>query len=268
MTKYTILGSKGFIGSHLVKKIQEKSFVCSCPERNDKLPKNNLGHIIYCIGVTADFRTRPFDTVDAHVCKLLDILKNHDFESLTYLSSTRVYQGNCESCCEESTIQVNPLEFNDLYNISKIMGEAVCFASGKKVRVVRLSNVYGDDYSSDNFLSSVIRDAILKKKVVLNTSPESEKDYISIHDVTDILLKIAQNGRFSLYNVASGRNISNSDIMKKLQDFTQCEVIVNPTAKKVTYPPINIQKIKQEFSFSPSSLLNDLQKMIIHYSGT
>jgi nucleoside-diphosphate-sugar epimerase len=161
------------------------------------LPKKDLGHIIYCIGVTADFRTRPFDTVDAHVCKLLDILKNHDFESLTYLSSTRIYQSSSEPCCEENTIQVNPLDFNDLYNISKIMGEAVCFASGTKVRVVRLSNVYGGDYNSDNFLSSITRDAILKRKIILNTSLESEKDYISIHDVTDLLLKIAQNGRSS-----------------------------------------------------------------------
>ena len=268
MTKYTILGSNGFIGSHLVRKIQENAFVCNCPERDDKLPKKDLGHIIYCIGVTADFRRRPFDTVDAHVCKLLDIIKNHDFDSLTYLSSARVYQGNSESCREESVIQVNPLEFENLYNISKIMGEAVCFASGKKVRVVRLSNVYGDDYNSDNFLSSVIRDAILKKKVILKTSLESEKDYISVHDVTDILLKIAHTGRFSLYNVASGRNTSNLEIMKKLQDLTKCEVIVDPIAKKVTYPKISIQKIQNEFSFSPTYLLDDLQKIIIHFSST
>jgi nucleoside-diphosphate-sugar epimerase len=198
----------------------------------------------------------------------LDVIKNHDFDTLTYLSSARVYQGNCEPCTEESTIQANPSDANDLYNISKIMGEAVCFASGKKVRVVRLSNVYGNDFNSDNFLSSVIRDAVLKEKIILNTSLDSEKDYISIHDVVDIIPRIAENGQFSLYNIASGRNISNQEIMEKLQDLTDCEILVNPDAKKVRHPRISIEKIQKEFSFSPAFLLRDLQKLIIQFSGT
>jgi nucleoside-diphosphate-sugar epimerase len=268
MTAYTILGSKGFIGSHLARSIREKSISCYCPGRDEKLPEKDLGHIVYCIGLTADFRTRPYDTVDAHVCTLLDVIRNHDFDSLTYLSSARVYQGNCNPCTEESTIQANPLDPNDLYNISKVMGEAVCFASGKKVRVVRLSNVYGDDFTSENFLSSVIRDAVVKRKVVLNTSLDSEKDYISIHDVINILPRIAEKGQFSLYNVASGRNTSNLDIMKKLQDLTLCEITVNPGAKKVCHPPVSIEKIQREFSFSPSNLLDDLQKIIIQFRDT
>lgn len=268
MTKYTILGSGGFIGSHLARSIREKSMSCYCPGRDEKLPEKDLGHIIYCIGLTADFRARPYDTVDAHVCTLLDVIRNHDFDSLTYLSSVRVYQGNYGPCTEESTIQSNPSDANDLYNISKIMGEAVCFASGKKVRVVRLSNVYGADLYSDNFLSSVIRDAVLTKKVILNTSLNSEKDYISIHDVIDIVQKIAENGHFSLYNVASGRNISNLEIMEKLQDLTACEILVNPGAEEVCYPRVSIEKIQKEFSFSPAFLLDDLQKIIIQFSGT
>jgi nucleoside-diphosphate-sugar epimerase len=109
---------------------------------------------------------------------------------------------------------------------------------------------------------------VVKKKVVLNTSLDSEKDYISIHDVVNILPRIAENGQFSLYNVASGRNTSNSYIMKKLQDLTHCEILVNPEAGKMCHPRISIEKIQKEFSFSPSSLLDDLQKIIIQFSGT
>jgi nucleoside-diphosphate-sugar epimerase len=41
MTAYTILGSKGFIGSHLAKSIKEKSISCYCPGRDEKLPKKD-----------------------------------------------------------------------------------------------------------------------------------------------------------------------------------------------------------------------------------
>jgi nucleoside-diphosphate-sugar epimerase len=263
---YTIFGANGFIGSHLVKKLDEQSIPCFSLGRNDEIPKKNLGHIIYCIGITADFRSRPYDTVEAHVCRLLEILKKCEFDSFTYLSSVRVYKYNCEPCDEESPILINSIDTDDLYNISKIMGEAVCFASGKKIKIIRLSNVYGNDTSSTNFLSSIIRDAVTKKKIILQTSLDSEKDYVSIQDVTNIILKIVQNGRFSIYNVASGKNITNFKIVEKLQELTKCEIVVHPDAKKIIFPNIKIQKIQEEFSFSPSFLLDDLHQIKSNYT--
>ena len=49
--------------------------------------------MIYAIGVTADFRTRPFETMEAHVSVLCEILRDARLDSLTYLSSTRLYGG-------------------------------------------------------------------------------------------------------------------------------------------------------------------------------
>jgi len=31
------------------------------------------GHVIYCIGLTADFRQKPFETIEAHVSKLAEV---------------------------------------------------------------------------------------------------------------------------------------------------------------------------------------------------
>ncbi|HXP50012.1 MAG TPA: hypothetical protein VN922_08665, partial [Bacteroidia bacterium] len=93
--KYTILGSNGFIGSSLHKYLSERSEDCFCPPRNYIFDeKENLGHVIYCIGLTADFRDNPIETVNAHVSKLIKVLENTKYESFLYLSSTRVYAGN------------------------------------------------------------------------------------------------------------------------------------------------------------------------------
>ncbi len=51
----------------------------------------DLGHAFYCIGLTADFRSRPFETIEAHCGLLKEVLSGSRFSSFVYLSSTRVY---------------------------------------------------------------------------------------------------------------------------------------------------------------------------------
>lgn len=261
MSQITVLGASGFVGSHLVRKLKDLNLGCYSPDREEKLPRRNLGHVIYCIGLTGDFRSRPFDTVEAHVCKLREVLVHCEFDSLLYLSSARLYGGGLQTN-EEAKICVNPLRPNDLYNISKAMGEALVFSSDKRTRVVRLSNVYGDDFTSDNFLSAIIRDAVLRKKIVLRTSFDSEKDYISISDVVDILIRIATNGRGRIYNLASGRNTSNFDLSETVKSLTGCEVEVAAGAKRVAFPKMNIKRIKEEFDFTPLSVLHEMKHII------
>jgi len=266
--KITILGASGFVGSHLVSHLREKQIHYWAAHKDDlAIYKSNLGHVIYCIGLTADFRTRPFDTVDAHVCFLLKVLKECKFDSFLYLSSTRVYGSRKGIAREEDTIRVQPLDFDDLYNISKAMGESICFATRKdNVRVVRLSNVYGCDFKSDNFISSLIRDALGNKKIVLYTSLDSGKDYININDVVALLPKIALHGGHRIYNVASGKNITNGQIVSILSRLTDCIVKVDKNAKRICYPSICVNRIKEEFAFNPAMIANDLKGLVSKYN--
>ena len=88
--KFTVLGSSGFIGSHVASLAATNGHDVVCPTRNANLAGRSLGHAIYCIGLTADFRTRPHETIHAHVSKLQEVLQTTTFDSLVYLSSTRV----------------------------------------------------------------------------------------------------------------------------------------------------------------------------------
>ena len=78
----TVLGASGFIGSQLVKALEAGGWDYQAVGRTDTLPNKNLGNVIYCIGVTADFRWRLLDAVEAHVCYLLEVIRNQQFESL------------------------------------------------------------------------------------------------------------------------------------------------------------------------------------------
>lgn len=260
----TVLGATGFIGHRLHERLGELDVERFAPSRDADLSGQHLGDVVYCIGLTADFRSKPFETVEAHVSKLTGVLRNSEFDSLLYLSSTRLYDKTQETA-EESTLQVAPQNPDDLYNISKAMGESIALNCGRHVRVARVSNVYGGDFASNNFLSSIIGEAIANKKILLRTSPASAKDYINVDDVVAGLIGIATRGREQIYNLASGVNVSNGELVDRLQRLTGCAVEFAHEAPTVDFPRIDIGRMQREFNFTPSRVLDDMANLIELY---
>jgi nucleoside-diphosphate-sugar epimerase len=258
----TVLGASGFIGSRLVERLAALGREHQAVRRNDAIPSGPLGTVVYCIGLTADYRSRTFDTVEAHVCKLLEVVRESDLESLLYLSSTRLY-GASDSTSEETPIRVSPL---DIYNTSKLAGESLVLNCGRPARVVRMSNVYGNDFDSNNFLSTIINDAITQQKITLQTSADSAKDYISVDNAVDGLIAIATRGKERIYNLASGVNVSNDELTKALRQLTGCTVEYAPSAPLVTFPPINIDRVRAEFDLQTSNVLDDMPQLVDAYA--
>ena len=262
--KFTIFGGSGFIGSAIASYLRDKSYEVCLPSKSDSFNclRSKLGHVIYCIGLTGNFRVRPFETVEAHVCMLANLLKASDFNSWLYLSSTRVYSGLDYIAKETTRLPVFP-DSDGIYEISKLLGESLCLSlKNEKIRVARLSNVYGEGQSTNTFLGSIIDDVKNRKTLTINESPDSRKDYISIEDVVDILVKIAIGGKDRLYNVAAGVPIRHSDIAKVIEEVSHVPVSFKNGAEKRVFPNIDISKIKQEFGFSPRLLSSDLSILL------
>jgi nucleoside-diphosphate-sugar epimerase len=264
---FTIFGATGFIGSHLVAALERRAIEYSAPERDDwtSWRGRNLGHVIYAIGITSDFRRRLLDTVRSHVCRLVDVLDHGQFETFLYLSSTRIY-GGAERGIEETSFSVDPESASDVYNLSKLMGESLVLThEGARLRVARLSNVYGPDWDSDNFLISVIRDSVRDGTVTIRTSPDGSKDYVAIDDVVESLISIATRGTHKIYNVGSGKNVTNGEIADKLASVAGCRVDFADGAPIVKFPPINVTRITDEFGLNPRSLLDDLPTLVAEF---
>ena len=82
--KFTIFGSKGYIGSALCDYLKLQNIECITPDiKNDKIPKENLGHVIYAIGVP-NFKQNPMKAIDAHVFLLNRLLNETNFELLEF----------------------------------------------------------------------------------------------------------------------------------------------------------------------------------------
>ncbi|MEK7416081.1 MAG: SDR family oxidoreductase, partial [Planctomycetota bacterium] len=258
--KFTVLGGRGVIGRALASSLRGQGHEVEVLGRTDQWNFGvDWGHVIYAVGMTADFRTRRFETVDAHVTVLSKVLQQARFVSLLYLSSTRVYMG-ASSTVETAPLQVDPSIADDVYNLSKLLGEALCLSDPRSsVRVVRLSNVVGgEDAQSENFIPTLLREAS-GGAIRLRTALTSAKDYIHIDDVVPLLCQIPMGGAQRLYNVASGMLITHAQWVERIRAATGCSLEVAPDAPVLKFPVIDVGRIQAEFGFVPRSPLTALR---------
>ena len=217
----TVLGGSGFIGSHLLRRLEALGVEHRAPERGEDLGGRPLGHVVYCAGVTGDYRERPLDTVDAHVGSLMTLLREADLDALVYLSSTRVHRSE-----------------PDLYDLSKRLGEALALASDGRAVVLRLANVYGVDPGSPNFLASILRDALTHGAVRLRTALDSTRHYVSVDDVVSVIHQVVDRGTEGVYDVAGPRPVSHREVVGELSALTGCTVDVAGSAPTETAPEL------------------------------
>lgn len=265
--KFTVLGASGFIGSRLVSYIRQLGHECFAPNKGDAaIFAEELGHVIYCIGLTADFQHRPFDTVQAHVCRLAEVSQKAHFSSLLYLSSTRLYDTLSGVCSEEVDLVLNPHNPRHLYDLSKAMGESLCLVQpNPAIRVARLACVYDRELKSELFVSGLIRQAIGQASLGIDTSSNYQRDYILVDDVVALLARIAAGGRHRMYNLASGVNVSNADLLQVVGRETGCDIRVNERAGTGYAPVVDISRIRDEFDFSPQLLLDDIPRIVAEH---
>ncbi len=262
---FTVLGGSGFIGQHLSAFLIKNGHTVKTPSRKDifSLSSENLGHVIYAIGMTSNFMNRPSDTLDAHINIPMTLLPINNYDSFTYLSSTKIYEHSSNNgTADENTKIYTDSAPESLFSLSKMVGESICLShKNSSIRVVRPSNIYGTNQSQNTFLASVLKDAVSEGSATILEDKESGKDYLSVSDLCSVIMKVSTEGRDRLYNIASGKRITHKEISDFLATLGY-NINFLPSGKKRLFPEIDIRKIKDEFNFIPRSLIDDLPTLI------
>lgn len=267
---FSVLGADGHVGRSLARHLAAEGARVDRygRDRSDYLARP-LGHAVYCIGLTADFLVRPFDTVEAHVSLFSRLLEKADFESMTYLSSTRLYDSGDGTGLETAPLVLDPRSPRHLYDFSKGLGEVLCRTSGREnVRAARLSCVYDADLEADNFLHATLRTAVTSRRATVAANPGSARDYVHMDDVCRALAAIAVAGRRQIYNVASGENIDNRSLFEMIRALTGCELTAGDSDLPAPPAPrVDIAALQDDFGLRPMRLGEALPSIIARLRG-
>ena len=277
----TLIGGHGFIGRRLRARLERDGWACWVPLRDDpQLWQRDLGHVFYCAGLTADFAQQPFDTVEAHTSLLNRVLRDARFESLVYLSSTRLYDGLGESAgegdaTEDRSLYLSPDHPRHLYDLSKALGESLCRVAGQgRARVARLACVWSEGDDAEGFLPELLRQVregriaaaagpARRQIVRVDSSPHFARDYVHIDDVLDALVALATSSGFAIYNVAGGCNVGNAALFKCIGAASDCEVVAGHDRAAPAPPRISISRMAGAFGWRPGDTLERVAQVLL-----
>lgn len=219
--KYLITGAYGFIGSHIVSKLERKDFVSiGLKKENDyQIDFNNLGlsnfslvkeqsqFIIHLSSLAHENKLNNKDFLKyikinylatLELCKLIETWEKKP-QLFIFLSSTNVYGINSGSNIDESY----PLKGNSPFAISKIITEEFLINWGKihgvKILILRLPLILGS--SPPGNLKKLIL-AISKGRYFKISSGNTKKSMLNVDDLVNLILSNPNRG--GIFNLTDG----------------------------------------------------------------
>lgn len=242
--KILLTGHKGFIGSILAPRLQEKGHkVCiiNIDIRDHKrttrwIRLNRPDCVIHLASINSIMYSfeHPLDVMNVNFISTMNIAdacsKLDGFKQFVFASSTEVY-GNIlknkkKRIGEESTFSpTNP------HAVSKIASEFYIQQLGKHgfpYTILRLSNTYGRKKNSGFFIESLLEHMLTKKNISLG-NPKVVRDFLFVEDHIDAYIKVLGNKKAigQAINICSGEGHSISEIAKKASKLTNFKGNIN-----------------------------------------
>lgn len=237
MSDILVTGSSGFIGKHLVTKLESEGHkVISINRSSGNIQDSNtwasfppVDCVIHLAGKSfvPDSWLDPSAFIEGNFSGTINALEfcKKNAAKLIFLSSY-LYGNPVELPISESSgiIASNP------YGLSKKISEEACnfyaYHMSVDVIVLRLFNVYGPGQSDDFLIPTIFRQ-INEGKSILIKDVAPKRDYVYIDDViSSIILSVNHREKFSVFNIGSGLSYSVGEIIEIIQRIKGTDLLV------------------------------------------
>lgn len=192
--------------------------------------------------------------------KALRICKEKNIPKFVFISSCSVYGDSSNSSEDKQCYPVTMNGFTKLFNEELV--KSFCKANGINYLIVRNFNSYGGD---DHFsvVQKLISCAKNKKPFTLINDGSSERDFIHIEDLADIVSSLTEmNLHNEIINIGSGKSVRIIDLLNRVEErFGKVEIINSYNQSEAIYSRANINKLKQLIDFDPIDIFDFINSL-------
>lgn len=280
--KAIVTGSKGFIGSHLVSRLEQEGFrvkTLDLPQdiRKKKIWEKALKDIDYVFHIAGhldnfgkpDF-AQTLDTNAKSVALMFEVIleKKLKIKKIIVASSQSVYgEGlyrNGKPLREKETDPLNPIS---AYGASKVAMESMLFSLGKlyKIPVValRYSIVLGAGQKFKDMNSGALRGFVAMgqkgQTIITHEDGNQLRDFINIHDVVEAHITVLdKKADYQAFNVGAGKSVKVIELARLVAERYGVKTKAGGKKRFSTarHSLMNIDKLKS-LGWSPKNTLED-----------
>lgn len=292
MKKILVTGGAGFIGSHLVDKLIEKSHrvvvvdnlstgkkenlnpkakfykIDICSPKISQIFKKEKPEIIFHFAAQIDVRKsleNPVEDAKTNILGTLNILENckkYRAKKIIFPSSVGVYD-EARILPIKENYPLNPIA---PYPIGKLAIEKYLNFyqnQGLDCVTVRYSNIYGprQSGSGEGGVVAIFTNKLLKKeKPVIFGSGEQTRDFLYIDDAVEAAVLALKAKTGSIYNVGTNKKITVNNLFKLISRILNKKIkpIYQSSHRgEIFHSRIDFSKIKRHLGWQPK---NNLEK--------
>lgn len=243
--KIAVIGSDGFIGRHLCKRLKNEGHEvveCDLPDIDITVPSTL--DILKGVDVVYHLATLPLTSCKKwpRVCirtniegtlNVMEAVGLFKIKRLIYSSASSVYGTPDKVPVEES----DPKEPLTLYGVSKLAAENLIKFKISEINrnsgleftagIFRFTNVYGPGQLS-GVIPEFIKRALTHDEIYITGDGAQSRDFVYIDDVVNVLTLALEEPMYGFtMNLGSGKQTSISEILRLIIYITGCHPTVN-----------------------------------------
>lgn len=226
-----VTGSEGFIGSELVSFLESQGmrvegFDIAVDEAQDvssyeavRQAVERVDFVFHLAGVTDVWNSDKSSVFDANVVGVRNVLRACDTTGTPVIFSSSVAARNPEN----------------LYALSKEVGESLCKSSDADVSWVRFSNVVGGGTEKGQ-VYAMAEEAVVDGEIEVWGDGEIRRSYVTVETVVEGLFEMMEADASGFYGEFGSQTMTNYEIAELIVDATSSDVGVSVIDKMPPSP--------------------------------